>query len=102
VSTPELTAVDGGVTLSVHVQPNARRTEIVGRHGDAIKIRVAAPPRDDRANEALVAFAADVFGVRTSAVTIRSGGSSRHKRLHIDGLDLDRARRIIDGRLHAL
>ena len=100
--TPELTAAADGVMLSVHVQPNARRTEIVGRHGDAIKIRVAAPPRDDRANEALLAFAADVFGVRASAVTIRSGGSSRHKRLQIDEVDLDRARRILAERLGGL
>jgi uncharacterized protein (TIGR00251 family) len=102
VSTPELVAAGDGVTLSVHVQPNARRTEIVGRHGDAIKIRVAAPPRDDRANEALVAFAAEVFGVRTGAVSIRSGGSSRHKRLQIDDVDLDHARRILAERLRGL
>jgi uncharacterized protein (TIGR00251 family) len=99
---PELAAAGDGVMLSVHVQPNARRAEIVGRHGEAIKIRVGAPPRDDRANEALVAFVADVFGVRTSAVTIRSGGSSRHKRLQIDGIGLADARRILAERMPGL
>ena len=88
--------------LTVHAQPNPRRTEIVGRHGDAVKIRVAAPPTDDRANEALVAFVADVFGVRSGAVTVRSGGSSRHKRLRIDGPDVTTAARILDERMQGL
>ena len=99
---PELQATDHGVVLTVHAQPNARRTEIVGRHGDAVKIRVAAPPTDDRANEALVAFVADMFGVRSGAVTVRSGGSSRHKRLRIDGLDLATATQTLDGRMQGL
>ena len=99
---PELHGTDGGVMLTVHAQPNARRTEIVGRHGDAVKIRVAAPPTDDRANEALVAFVADVFGVRSGAVTVRSGGSSRHKRLRIDGLDLATATRLLTVRMQGL
>jgi len=93
---PELQPTDGGVMLIVHAQPGARRTEVVGRHGDAVKIRVAAPPVDDRANEALVAFVAEMFGLRTAAVSVRSGGSSRHKRLRLDGIDLPTATRILD------
>lgn len=93
---PELSIVDGGVLLSVHAQPGARRTEVVGRHGDAIKIRVAAPPVDDRANAALVAYVAKGFGVRRSAVTIRSGASSRHKRVLVAGLDLATASDVVD------
>lgn len=99
---PELTPADGGVMLTVHAQPGARRTEVVGRHGDAVKIRVAAPPVDDRANEALVAFVAEVFGLRSAAVTVRSGGSSRHKRLRLDGIDLPTATRILDDRMRGL
>lgn len=95
----ELTAVDGGVVLAVHAQPGARRTEVVGRHGEAIKIRVAAPPIDDRANEALVAFLAAAFGVRRSAVTIRSGSASRHKRVLISGIDVDVASTVVSGLL---
>mgnify|MGYP006379338773 FL=1 len=95
----ELTATDGGVMLSVHAQPGARRTEIVGRHGDAVKIRVAAPAFNEHANEALVAFVAEVFGLRSSAVSIRSGGSSRHKRLRLDGIELPTATAILDHRL---
>lgn len=97
----ELTTVDGGVMLAVHAQPGARRTEVVGRHGDAIKIRVAAPPVDDRANDALVAFVANAFGVRRSAVTIRSGSSSRHKRLRIAGVDLAAASVLVERLLAA-
>ena len=93
---PELTRTDGGVLLSVHAQPGARRTEVVGRHGDAVKIRVAAPPVDDRANEALCAFVATTFGVRRAAVTIRSGSSSRHKRLLLTGIDLVTASDVVD------
>lgn len=91
----ELTAVDGGVVITVHAQPGARRTEVVGRHGEAIKIRIAAPPVDDRANDALVAFLAETFGVRRSAVTIRSGSTSRHKRVLINGIDLDAASTVV-------
>lgn len=93
---PELIAVDGGVLLTVHAQPGARRTEVVGRHGDAVKIRVAAPPVDDRANEALVDFVATTFGVRRSTVTIRSGASSRHKRVLLTGVDLTYAIDVVD------
>jgi uncharacterized protein len=99
---PELRSTDGGVMLTVHAQPGARRTEIVGRHGDAVKIRVAAPPVDDRANDALVAFVAEVFGLRSAAVSVRSGGSSRHKRLRLDGIDLPTATRILGERMHGL
>ncbi len=82
--------------------PARRRTEIVGRHGDAVKIRVAAPPVDDRANEALVVFVAEMFGLRSAAVSVRSGGSSRHKRLRLDGIDLPTATRILDDRMRGL
>ncbi|MEP7153285.1 MAG: DUF167 domain-containing protein, partial [Nitrospira sp.] len=48
----------GGVTISVHVQPRASRTESAGIHGDALKIRVAAPPADGAANDELCRFIA--------------------------------------------
>jgi hypothetical protein len=93
---PELTAVEGGVVLVVHAQPGARRSEVVGRHGEAIKIRVAAPAVEGRANEALIAFVAEQFGLRRSAVSVRSGASSRHKRLRLDGIDVTTAARVVD------
>ena len=72
-------------SLLVHVQPRATRTEIVGWHGDAIKIRVAAPPVDGAANEELVRFVAGALGLPRSAVRLASGSAGRHKRLEIDG-----------------
>jgi uncharacterized protein (TIGR00251 family) len=101
VARPELVEVEDGVILSVHAQPNARRTEIVGPHGHALKIRVAAPPIDDRANEALITFVATTFGLHRSDVSIRSGSSSRHKRLRLEGVTLETASAILDRHLAA-
>ena len=61
---------DGSVELHVHAQPGAGRTQITGRHGDALKVRVAAPPEHGRANEALAAALADAFGIAPKDVTI--------------------------------
>ena len=79
--------------LDIHVQPRAARTEIVGPHGDAIKIRVAAPPVDGAANQALVRFIAERLGVPRSAVSLSSGASGRRKRVVVEGLDVAEARR---------
>ncbi|MFO1304166.1 MAG: DUF167 domain-containing protein [Burkholderiales bacterium] len=69
--------------LTLHVQPGASRTEYAGMHGDAHKIRLAAPPVDGKANEALIAFLAEQFGVRQRDVAIASGASSRRKIVRI-------------------
>ena len=71
------------VVLTLHVQPGASRTEYAGLHGDAHKIRLAAPPVEGRANEALIAFLADTFGVRLRDVAIVSGASARRKIVRI-------------------
>jgi uncharacterized protein (TIGR00251 family) len=83
------------VTLRVHVQPAAGRSAVVGRHGDALKVRVAAPPEAGRANEACAALLAETFGVAPSGVALTSGATSRLKRFRIEGVDLaDFARRL--------
>jgi uncharacterized protein (TIGR00251 family) len=69
--------------LRVHAQPRASRDEIAGQHGDALKVRVAAPPVDGEANEALRKFLGKQFGVPKSAVTVESGDGSRHKTVRI-------------------
>lgn len=78
---------EGEVVLTLHVQPNARKTEFVGLHGDALKLRLAAPPVDGKANAALCAFLADFCDVGKSAVSLVSGDSARAKRVRIEGLD---------------
>ncbi|HET9579679.1 MAG TPA: DUF167 domain-containing protein [Usitatibacter sp.] len=82
---------DGSLVLAIHAQPGARRTEVAGRHGDALKIRVAAPPLEDRANEALVEFLAGRFNVPKRSVTLLSGHKSREKRFGIAGATVDPA-----------
>lgn len=78
-------AGDGCITLTLHIQPGARKTEFAGLHGDALKIRLAAPPVDGKANEALIKFLAETLHLPKSAVTLKSGQSSRRKVLEVSG-----------------
>ena len=82
-----LVADGKGVTLRLHIQPGAKKTEVMGLHGEALKIRLAAPPVDGKANAGLIAFLADRFGVAKSAVSLVSGDTSRAKRVRIDGVE---------------
>jgi len=75
-----------GVILNLHIQPGAKKTEIVGLHGDALKIRLAAPPVDGKANAALVAFIAAKVGAGRTAIEVISGLSSRAKRVRVAGI----------------
>jgi hypothetical protein len=77
------------VRFAVHVQPRATRSEIVGLHGDAIKIRLAAPPVDDAANEALVEILAEALGVSRRAVRIVSGARARSKMVEVVGVSME-------------
>jgi len=79
-------AADGSVMLTLHIQPGAKKTEIVGIHGEALKIRLAAPPVDGKANAALIAYLARVCGVSRSDVALVSGESARAKRVRITGV----------------
>jgi uncharacterized protein (TIGR00251 family) len=74
-----------GAVLSVHVQPKASRTECMGIHGDAIKIRVAAPPVDGAANDELIRFLACQLSIPATSVQIKSGIGGRHKRVFVKG-----------------
>ena len=67
------------LTLTLHIQPGAKKTEVAGEHGDALKIRLAAPPVDGKANAALLEFIAEKLGVAKSAVSLKSGQASRRK-----------------------
>ena len=67
------------------MQPGAKRSEFAGRHGERIKLRLAAPPVDGKANAALIEFLAAYFGVPRRNVSIVSGVKSRSKRVAIEG-----------------
>lgn len=71
--------------FELHVQPGAKRTEFAGLHGERVKLRLAAPPADGKANKALIEFLAQAFGVPRRNVTIESGLASRQKRIAIEG-----------------
>ncbi len=72
-----------GWLLELHVQPGARVTEVQGLHGTALKLRLAAPPVDGKANQELVRFIARTIGVGRSDVELVSGQTSRQKRVRI-------------------
>lgn len=78
----------GGVRITLHVQPRASRSEIAGRHGEALKVRLAAPPVDGAANAALLRLLADQLGVPRSAVSLLSGESGRRKVVAVAGVGL--------------
>ncbi len=80
---------DDEIVLRVHVQPGAGRTAVAGRHGDAVKLRVAAPPLDDRANRAVLELVAEVSGLTGPAVELASGERSRAKRIRLRGITAD-------------
>lgn len=77
------------LTLTLHVQPGAKRSEVAGLHGDALKIRLAAPPIEGRANDALCRFIADLFEVPVRQVELKQGAQSRHKVVAISGSRID-------------
>lgn len=74
---------EGNLLLSCHLQPKAAKDEIVGMHGDSVKIRITAPPIDGRANAHLIKFLAKQFAVTKRDITILSGELGRQKRIRI-------------------
>ncbi len=68
-----------GVIIRIHAQPGAKRTEVAGLHGDCVKVRLASPPVDGKANDCLIAYIARRLGVKKSQVSISRGANSRRK-----------------------
>jgi uncharacterized protein (TIGR00251 family) len=87
-----LVADGDGVTLRLHIQPGAKKTGVAGLYGEALKIRLAAPPVDGKANACLIAFLADRLDVAKTAISLVSGDSSRAKRVRITGVAAARVR----------
>ena len=82
--------------LRLRVSPGAARTELVGRHGDSWKVRVAAAPERGRANDAVVGLLADRLHVPRASVSVVSGHASRDKVVELRGLDADEASRLLE------
>jgi hypothetical protein len=87
---------DDAVVLHVHVQPGAGRSAVVGRHGTALKVRVAAPPVGGRANTACAELLAEEFGLKTAQVALVGGDTSRSKTFTLSGLDVEEFRRHLE------
>ena len=86
---------NGGVLIDLRVQPGAGRNAVVGRHGDAIKVRVGAPPVGGRGNEAIIDLIADALGVKRADVSLVSGETSRSKRVQVNGITVELATSIL-------
>lgn len=85
--------VDGAdVVLTLHIQPGAKKTEVAGIHGEALKIRLAAPPVDGKANAALLAFVAERLALPKARVELVSGQTSRAKRVRVSACAPELAR----------
>lgn len=80
-----------GLTIQIHAQPGAKRTEVAGLYGDCLKLRLASPPVDGKANECLIKFLAVRLGVKRGQVTITRGTSSRRKTVFVAGAGLHAA-----------
>ncbi|HVF14344.1 MAG TPA: DUF167 domain-containing protein [Acidimicrobiales bacterium] len=87
---------DDTVVLRVHAHPGAGRSAVVGRHGAALKVRVAAPPIDGRANVACAELLAEEFGLKTAQVALVGGDTSRAKTFTLSGVDVEEFRRHLE------
>ena len=94
--TLQITEKEGGCIFRVRVAPGGTRDAIVGKHGDAIKIRLQAPPVEGKANRALCEFLAKRLGVSRRDVEIISGQSSRWKRVRVEGVSADAIRALLN------
>ena len=91
----EIVEKDGAVSFRVRVQPRASRSELAGEHGDAFKLRIAAPPVDGKANEECRRLLARLVGVSPSSVEIISGESSKEKVVRVRNVAAARVRELL-------
>jgi hypothetical protein len=88
-----------GIFIDLQVQPGARRSRVVGPHGDALKVAVSAPAVSGRANQALLEALAAVFDVPVRDISLTSGHGSRRKRVFVRGIDVQLAQKRIEASL---
>lgn len=80
---------NGKLILSLYIQPGAKNTQFAGLHGDALKVSLAAPPIEGKANKALIKFLANCFQVSANQVSIKRGEHSRYKLVEIEQATID-------------
>jgi uncharacterized protein (TIGR00251 family) len=85
-----------GVTFTVKIHPRAKKNAITGEFGDTLKLSLAAPPIDGKANEACIEFFAKLLKVPRSSVTIASGQSNRKKVIRVVGISAAEIRKSIE------
>jgi uncharacterized protein (TIGR00251 family) len=83
---PWLRFEDSTVTLTLHLQPGAKKTGFAGLHGDALKVKIQAPPVDGKANKALLRFLAESFAVSLQQVSLLQGDTCRRKCVEINNV----------------
>jgi len=86
---------DGSLWLSVYIQPGASKSEIVGPHGESLKIRIKAPPVEGKANETLIEFLSDLLGVSKRSVQVVKGELQRNKVVRVEGVSLEVLEKIL-------
>ena len=89
---PGVQQIPASATVEIWIQPGASRQRVIGLHGGAVKVAVAAPPEKGAANRALEKLLAEEFGLASGAVTVVAGGSSRRKRVSLQGVSPERVR----------
>jgi uncharacterized protein (TIGR00251 family) len=82
-------------TVALHIVPRARETAVAGTHGDAVKVRVAAPPVDGASNAELVRFLATRLNVPAARVTVVGGAAGRRKTVAVEGMAADEIQRAL-------
>ncbi len=81
-----ITDSEDGVIIQVRATPRASKNQVQGLHGEAVKIRLQAPPVDGKANDALIEFLAEKLGIPQRQVVLLSGQTSRQKRISLQGV----------------
>lgn len=90
-----LTEADGGVYISLHIQPGAKREAIAGLFGTSLKIALNAPPVDGKANAALLKFLSAKLGIAKRQIELCSGASSRDKRVFVSGMTIEQIKDLL-------
>lgn len=84
----------GGVRLRVHAQPGAKKSAVAGVHGNALKVKIHAPPVEGKANAELIAFLAASLGCKRTQITLVAGELSREKTIDVAGVGVERVREL--------